>query len=61
MYIQRVIYDQSCSFGTTACNSSSDQNSLFDLTKEYVYIVNCEDCINTPNMEVDKSKQESKE
>lgn len=58
MYIQRVIYDHSCSFGITASNSSAEQNSLFDLTKEYVYIVNSEDCINTPDIEIENSKQE---
>lgn len=58
MYIQRIIYDQSCSFVTTS-DSSAEQNSLFNLTKEYVYIVNCEDCIDNEDLKSDKQKNET--
>lgn len=38
MYIQRVIYDNSCSHNTER-DSSALSTALYDLTKDFVYII----------------------
>ena len=42
MYIQSVVYDSSCEYNTENSYPSACADSLYDLTKDYVYIVNDE-------------------
>ena len=50
MYIRRIVYDNSCEFSTDKCRDAMQQNALFDLTKDYIYVVNdkvTSNCINS--------------
>lgn len=39
MYIQKIIYDSSCNYNRNIFHDSVMENALFDLTKDYIYIV----------------------
>lgn len=39
MYIQKIIYDSSCNYQINTFHASVMENALFDLTKDYTYIV----------------------
>ena len=58
MYIHKIIYDSSCNYQGNKFHASVMENALFDLTKDYIYIVeNSDNCINVSETheEVDKN------
>ena len=55
MYIQSVIYDSSCEYNIENRYPSVCADSLYELTKDYMYIVN-EEVIFFDSVEVEKEK-----
>ena len=43
MYIPKNIYDSSCNYQSNKFHASVMENALFDLTKDYTYIVDDSD------------------
>ena len=39
MYIQKIIYDSSCNFRNNKFYPSVHVSALFDLTKDYIYVI----------------------
>lgn len=39
MYIQRIVYDSSCNYHDSQCQPSIAPNAMFNLTKDYLYVI----------------------
>lgn len=52
MYIQKILYDVSCNLSTDSDSqfSYSQNHSLFDITKNYVYIVPNHEILSNENI-----------
>lgn len=44
MYIPKIVYDSSCNFHNTKSHASVHESALFDLTRDYVYVIDEDKC-----------------
>lgn len=54
MYIQRIVYDSSCNYHDSQCQPSISPDAMFNLTKDYLYVISEETIVENNTISIQK-------